>query len=119
MTFDADGVVQSAAGDTILLSNYITPDADVVSILSALAAPIETLKQTTVGESNVFLVGDRAVCRHEECNLGDLMTDAMRDETGAQIAITNGGGMRSNVPAAETPADSRWRSPTRSRWATC
>ncbi len=106
VVFDADGKVTSAAGDTIFLSRYITPDPAIVDILSGLAAPIETLKQTPVGESSVFLVGDRAVCRIEECNLGNLLTDAMRAETGAQIAIENGGGIRSNVPVGvDTPAE--------------
>lgn len=106
VTFDAAGVVTEAAGDTILLSRFITPDPEVAGIIETLAAPIEELKQTPVGETNVFLVGDRAVCRVAECNLGNFVTDAMRAETGAQIAITNGGGIRSNVPVgAETPAD--------------
>jgi 5'-nucleotidase len=106
VTFDADGIVTAAAGDTILLSRYIAPDPEVEGIIDMLAAPIEELKQTPVGESSVFLVGDRAVCRVQECNLGDLATDAMRAETGAQIAITNGGGIRSNVPVGDpTPAD--------------
>lgn len=106
VTFDADGVVTAAAGDTILLSQYITPDPEIQTLLESLAAPIEQLKATPVGESNVFLVGDRAVCRVQECNLGDLITDAMRAATHAQIAITNGGGIRSNVPVGEaTPAD--------------
>ncbi len=105
VTFDADGVVTSASGDTILLSRYITPDPNVAAIIAQLAAPIEELKQTPVGESSVFLVGDRAVCRVAECNLGNLITDAMRDETGAQIAITNGGGIRSNVPVGEDVPD--------------
>lgn len=106
VTFDADGVVTSAAGDTILLSHFITPDPAVETIIDTLAAPIEELKQTPVGESSVFLVGDRAVCRVQECNLGNLITDAMRAETGADIAITNGGGIRSNVPVgATTPED--------------
>jgi 5'-nucleotidase len=51
-------------------------------------------------------VGDRAVCRVAECNLGNLATDAMRAATHAQIAITNGGGIRSSVPVGEpTPED--------------
>jgi 5'-nucleotidase len=59
-----------------------------------------------VGETSVFLVGDRAVCRVAECNLGNLITDAMRAETGAQIAIENGGGIRSNIPVGEaTPEE--------------
>ncbi|MEP7292675.1 MAG: 5'-nucleotidase C-terminal domain-containing protein, partial [Chloroflexota bacterium] len=106
VSFNADGVVTAAAGDTILLSRYITPDETVAGIVSDLAEPIEALRQTTVGESGVFLVGDRAVCRVEECNLGNLITDAMRAETGAQIAIENGGGIRSNVPVGSaTPED--------------
>jgi 5'-nucleotidase / UDP-sugar diphosphatase len=106
LTFDADGVVTAAAGDTILLSRYITPDPTVDAIVKQLSGPIEELKRTPVGESKVFLVGDRAVCRVQECNLGDLITDAMREETGARIAITNGGGIRSSIPVGQpTPAD--------------
>jgi len=104
--FDADGVVTGAAGDTILLSRYIEPDEQIAGIIDELAEPIEVLRQTPVGETSVFLVGDRAVCRAGECNLGNLITDAMRAETGDQIAITNGGGIRSNVPVGEdTPED--------------
>lgn len=104
--FDADGVVTDASGDTILLSRYIEPDEQVAGIIEDLAEPIEVLRQTPVGETSTFLVGDRAVCRAGECNLGNLITDAMRAETGAQIAITNGGGIRSNVPVGEdTPED--------------
>src|SRR5690606_37126183 len=59
---------------------------------------------TAVGDTSVFLVGDRAICRAAECNLGNLITDAMRAYSGAPIAITNGGGIRSSVPVgAATP----------------
>jgi 5'-nucleotidase len=110
--FDAEGVVTAAEGDTILLSRYITPDEQVAGIVAELAEPIEVLRQTPVGDTSVFLVGDRAVCRVEECNLGNLITDAMRAETGAQIAITNGGGIRSNVPVGgETPEDTALAEP--------
>ena len=33
---------------------------------------------------------------HRESNYGDLVTDAMRSQTGADVAITNAGGIRSN-----------------------
>lgn len=104
--FDAAGLLTEWGGDTIFLSRFITPDPAVEAVLDELAAPIDELKATAVGESSVFLVGDRAVCRVQECNLGDLITDAMRAETGAQIAITNGGGIRSSIPVgAATPVD--------------
>lgn len=113
VTFDADGVVTAASGDTILLSQYITPDPAVQKIIDDLAAPLQELKKTVVGESKVFLVGDRKVCRVEECNLGDLIADAMRETTGSQIAIQNGGGIRSNIPVgADTPTDINLDQPT-------
>jgi len=98
VTWDAEGAVTNAAGDTILLSRYITPDPEVLEIVNELRVPITELTATPVGDTSVFLVGDRAVCRAAECNLGNLITDAMRAYSGAPIAITNGGGIRSNVP---------------------
>ncbi len=98
VTFDAAGAVTAAAGDTILLSRYITPDPALEEIVTELAGPVEELRATPIGaEATVALVGDRRVCRVEECNLGNLITDAMRAETGAQIAITNGGGIRASI----------------------
>ena len=112
VTFDSAGLVTAGTGDTIFMSRYITPDPEVEALLTELAGPIEELKATPVGESAVFLVGDRAVCRATECNLGNLITDAMRAETGAQLAITNGGGIRSNIPVGvETPADPALETP--------
>lgn len=95
--FDAAGLLTGWDGDTILLSRYITPDADMTALLSELAAPIEELRNQPVGESGVFLVGDRSVCRVEECNLGNLIADAVQAETGAQIVFQNGGGIRADI----------------------
>ncbi len=106
VAWNADGVVTSASGDTILLSRYIAPDADMLKIVEELRVPISELTKQEIGETSVFLVGDRKICRAEECNLGNLITDAMRAYSKAQIAITNGGGIRSNVPVgADVPAD--------------
>lgn len=103
--FDAEGVLSDWGGDVILLSRYITPDPEIEALVAELSAPLDEIRATVIGQTNVFLVGDRAFCRAMECTLGNLITDAMRAETGAQIAITNGGGIRSNIPAVETPED--------------
>ncbi len=39
--------------------------------------------------------------RRAETNLGDLCADAYRDQSGADIAIVNGGGVRANIPAGD------------------
>jgi 5'-nucleotidase len=50
-----------------------------------------------VGETAVDLIGERDFVRTGETNLGDFVTDAFRDATGADIAITNGGGIRASI----------------------
>jgi len=102
VVFDANGVVTSAAGDTILLSQYITPDTEMNDLVAELSVPIAEMRNTAIGATtDVLLVGDRAVCRVEECNMGDVIADAMRAETGAQIAIMNGGGVRASIEPGE------------------
>ncbi|MEP6987029.1 MAG: 5'-nucleotidase C-terminal domain-containing protein, partial [Chloroflexota bacterium] len=110
--WDKDGVVTSASGDTILLSRYITPETEMAKLVDELRAPITELTKQEIGETSVFLVGDRKVCRVAECNLGNLITDAMRAYSKAQIAIENGGGIRSNVPVgADIPDDLKFKDP--------
>ena len=37
-------------------------------------------------------------CRYQECSLGNLITDSIKDSTETEIAILNGGGVRNNLP---------------------
>jgi 5'-nucleotidase/UDP-sugar diphosphatase len=99
--FDAAGVLTDWDGDMILLSGYVTPDPAMATLVSELAAPLEELRQTVIGEAGVFLVGDRTVCRAEECNLGDLIADAMLENTDVDIVIQNGGGIRADIDEGE------------------
>lgn len=102
VTFDAAGLVTAFGGDTIFLSRYITPDEEMQSLIDELAVPVEALRSEPTGAtSEVALTGDRLVCRVEECNLGNLIADAYRWETGADIAIMNGGGIRANIDTGE------------------
>ena len=65
----------------------------------------ETLK-TVIGQTSVDLTvndpdtGLRAI-RSRETNLGDLTADAYRAVTGADVAFSNGGGIRSDIPAGQ------------------
>lgn len=100
--FDANGVLTGWGGDTILLSRYITPDPEMEALVNDLAGPVDELQTAPTGATaEVALVGDRRVCRVEECDLGNIITDAMLKETGAQIAFMNGGGIRANIDDGE------------------
>lgn len=100
--FDAVGLLTSWGGDVILLSRFITPDAEMQALVEELAVPVEELRNTTINATaEDLLTGDRRVCRVEECELGNLITDAMIAETGAQIALMNGGGIRADIEAGD------------------
>jgi 5'-nucleotidase / UDP-sugar diphosphatase len=98
LEFDAEGVVVDAEGDSIFLSRYIAPDQEASDLIAELYTEVEALVlEETGATTEVELVGDRTVCRIEECALGNLIADAMRAGTGAQIAIMNAGGIRANI----------------------
>jgi 5'-nucleotidase / UDP-sugar diphosphatase len=108
LEFDADGLVASAGGDVIFLSQYIPSDETLAGIVTDLSDEVVLLNETPVtteaGDlvlADVALVGERTVCRVEECNLGNLIADALRDMTGTQIALMNGGGIRASIDAGE------------------
>ncbi|WP_045679138.1 bifunctional metallophosphatase/5'-nucleotidase [Martelella endophytica] len=100
VVFNDDGVVTSAKGDPILLDASFEPDADVTAWIAEKAKPIEALKTREVGESTAQIVGDRNVCRAEECSMGNLVADAMLarvKDQGITLAIQNGGGVRASI----------------------
>ncbi|WP_372634408.1 5'-nucleotidase C-terminal domain-containing protein [Cohnella sp.] len=54
-----------------------------------------------VGSTKVDLQGEREFVRTSETNLGNLIADAMLAESGADVALTNGGGIRASIPAGD------------------
>ena len=100
--FDAAGVVSDWDGDAILLSRYISPDPDISDLIAGLAEPIAELSARRVGDSAIALTGTNPrLCRIEECLLGNLITDAVLQETGVDIVFQNGGGIRADIDAGE------------------
>lgn len=52
---------------------------------------------TEIGETEIMLVGAREHVRTNETNLANMIADMMIEVTGADIALTNGGGIRDSV----------------------
>ena len=85
-----------------LLSRYISPDPELSELIAGLAAPIAELTSQRVGETSVALTGTSPrLCRIEECLLGVVITDAVLENTGADIVIQNGGGIRADIDEGE------------------
>lgn len=104
VTFDDSGVVKSAKGDPILIDSKIKPDEAVLARIKELGKPIEELKTKIIGKTDAPIDGSRESCRARECEMGDLVTDAMLDRVkgqGVTIAITNGGGLRASIDAGD------------------
>ncbi|MFS0636374.1 5'-nucleotidase C-terminal domain-containing protein [Mesobacillus foraminis] len=101
VTFDENGVVTANEGELLDLANF-EENASVKARVTELSEPLEELKQTVVGRSDVPLDGERANVRTKETNLGNLITDAMLEKAKTMvpetvIALQNGGGIRASI----------------------
>jgi 5'-nucleotidase/UDP-sugar diphosphatase len=104
VTFDSSGVPISWEGNPITLDASVPEDPAILAEAQALNQPLEELRSQIVGSAAVDLNGDRATCRFEECNMGNLITDAVLWQTateGTQIALMNGGGIRASIAAGD------------------
>jgi 5'-nucleotidase / UDP-sugar diphosphatase len=100
LTFDDDGNVTAAEGDAMLLDAAVTPDEAVLARVRELAEPIQELMSEIVAEVAADIDGSRETCRAMECEMGNLVADAMLDRTrgqGVTIALQNGGGLRASI----------------------
>jgi len=104
VTFDANGVPVSWQGNPITLDASVPQDPDMLAEAQALDEPLEALRNQLIGSAAVDLDGDRDSCRFGECNLGNLIADAVVWATateGTQIAFLNGGSIRTSIPAGD------------------
>lgn len=104
VTWDDAGKVVSAEGAPILLDASVTPDETYVARLAELQKPIEALMAEVIGTATGAIDGSRETCRAGECQMGNLVADAMLDrvaDQGITLAIQNGGGLRASIDAGE------------------
>lgn len=90
----SDGAMKA---DLISASEYTGTDKAVDDKATEYQNEQEKLLSEVVGHTSVYLDGIREHVRAGETNLGDFTTDAFRYVTGADIAITNGGGIRASI----------------------
>lgn len=74
----------------------VKPDPETQKMVDELKAQLDKNLSVVIGTTDVPLDSRRNVVRGEESSMGDLIADAMKDATGADIAITNGGGIRAD-----------------------
>ncbi len=79
----------------------VVPKQSIADAIKAVEDAQKPLLDKVVGKTAVELVGERSIVRTGESNLGQLATAAMLDLTKADIAITNGGGIRASIKAGD------------------
>ncbi|KAM7368275.1 hypothetical protein PAMP_014512 [Pampus punctatissimus] len=107
VTFDDAGNVIRSGGNPILLDKSIPQDPAVLADVEQWKTNLSNYSAQVVGKTLVFLMGD-AECRSNECNLGNLICDAMLDNNMRQTTdklqwnhvsacMLNGGGIRNSI----------------------
>ncbi len=87
-------VVQVRPAWRMISTAGVAPDPAIKAIVDRHNATLDEQLNVAVGKTAVELDSRRATVRTMESNLGDLIADAMRAGVGADVALTNGGGIR-------------------------
>ncbi|WP_234553771.1 bifunctional metallophosphatase/5'-nucleotidase [Thermus caliditerrae] len=102
VTFNEKGELLAYKGEPVFMTPEVSPeDFFAKEALLAYAQPVMALMSQVIAEAKVDLVGERAIVRKRESNLGNLIADGMLWKTknaGVQIALQNGGGIRASIP---------------------
>jgi 5'-nucleotidase len=104
VTFDEKGRVKGWSGGPIFINESIAEDAEVAARVAEYRAPVDDLAGVDIGTAGVLFDGSRIPgVRTQEMPLGNLVADVLLDYAapalGADVALTNGGGIRATIEA--------------------
>ncbi|KAG5846754.1 hypothetical protein ANANG_G00118320 [Anguilla anguilla] len=107
VTFDEQGRVVTSTGNPILLNSSIPEDPVIRADVGEWMKSLANYSSQYVGNTRVYLNGTFEECRFRECNLGNLICDAMihhnikyADEVQwnhVSLCILNGGSIRGPI----------------------
>ena len=92
-----DGKITAINGKLIPVGNKVAKNVAVETVVNVYKAKLAETMNVVIGSSDVDLMGDRGQVRTRETNLADLIIDVMREATKADLAVTNGGGIRASI----------------------
>ncbi|XP_077018471.1 5'-nucleotidase [Tamandua tetradactyla] len=105
--FDEKGNVITSHGNPILLNSSIPEDPNIKADINKWRVKLDNFTTQELGKTIVYLDGTTKSCRFKECNMGNLICDAMinnnlrhPDEMSwnhVSMCIINGGGIRSPI----------------------
>jgi 5'-nucleotidase len=99
--------LQSLDFEAIPVNNDVPEDPAVAAVVKTYEDKISAALGETIGRTSVALDARQRSSRSQETNLGDWVTDVYRRRLNADIAIVNGGSIRSNAVVAPGPLSQR------------
>ena len=72
----------------------VEPDPAIAKVVEGYQAKLDEELGIEIGTTETPLDSRRATVRSQETGIGNLIADAMREAVGADVALTNGGGIR-------------------------
>ncbi|KAG7508565.1 5-nucleotidase-like [Solea senegalensis] len=107
VTFDEAGNVVRSSGNPILLDSNVPQDPVVRADVDEWKKNLANYSSRVIGRTLVLLNGETEQCRFRECNLGNLICDAMLDNSirfpddvrwnHVSACAFNGGGVRASI----------------------
>ncbi|XP_040839643.1 5'-nucleotidase isoform X2 [Ochotona curzoniae] len=105
--FDEKGNVITSHGNPILLNSSIPEDPSIKAQINSWRIKLDNYSTQELGKTIVYLNGSDKACRFAECNMGNLICDAMINNNlrhpdemfwnHVSMCILNGGGIRSSI----------------------
>uniref|UniRef100_G3SLC6 5'-nucleotidase n=2 Tax=Elephantidae TaxID=9780 RepID=G3SLC6_LOXAF len=105
--FDEKGNVITSHGNPILLNSSIPEDPSIKAAINKWRIKLDNYSTQELGKTIVYLDGSTQSCRFRECNMGNLICDAMINNNirhpdemtwnHVSMCIINGGGIRSPI----------------------
>lgn len=86
------------ADENLSADDLVSADPAIQSVIDPFLVELDARLSAPIGETTVFLDGERANVRSQETNLGNFITQVLRDGQGTDIGLVNGGGVRSSIP---------------------
>ncbi|MCR5746924.1 MAG: bifunctional metallophosphatase/5'-nucleotidase [Lachnospiraceae bacterium] len=96
LTIHPDGTME-----TVLVEDFTEKDPEITAAIAEENAKFEDIVGRKISHTDFDLIASTEeggwIIRNNETNLGDLFSDAIKEASGAEIGLINGGGVRKNL----------------------
>jgi 2',3'-cyclic-nucleotide 2'-phosphodiesterase (5'-nucleotidase family) len=89
--------IVEAKAQVIPINPQLGEDDSLRALLELYQSKVGRILDQELGTVEILLDGERENVRNRETNLGDLLCDILREGTGTDIALYNGGGIRASI----------------------